>query len=222
MTPPQLPTVTGHRNGKAKVGDRLTTTTGSWAGTPPITFAFQWQRQAGGTWADIQPARTKTYVVKRADAGHRLRVEVTASNAGGTSTQMSPAVVTAALQTPQVIDRSASVEEQRTVFRATTTRCARCSVVLRIRFDGRWHAYPMRRVLSSSSVRLSEALTLTERLKELLVRPDEPRKALATERKRWIRVVRNLPSGRWQWQVRVVDLDTKLETRTRIRWVRVP
>ncbi len=56
MTPAQLPAVNGHKNGKAKVGDRLTTTTGGWVGTPPITFAFQWQRQAGGTWADIQRA----------------------------------------------------------------------------------------------------------------------------------------------------------------------
>jgi hypothetical protein len=220
MNPAQLPVINGHKNGKAKVGDRLTTTTGGWVGTPPITFAFQWQRQSSGAWADIQRATAQTYVVKRADAGHRLRVEVTASNLGGTSTQMSAAILTAALQKPQVTDTSTAVLGQSTVFRATTTRCARCSVVLRIRFNGRWHAYPMRRVLSSA--RFSESLTPAERMKELLARPEGPLTDLATERKRWIRAVRNLPTGRWQWRVRVVDLDTRLETQTRIRWVRVP
>ena len=222
MNPAQLPEVNGHKNGKAKMGDALTATTGGWVGTLPITFVFHWQRQGGAAWGNIQGATAQTYVVKRADAGHRLRVQVTASNAGGTSTQTSAAILAAAPLKPQVTDRSASVFGHRTVFRATTTRCVRCKVVLRIRFDGSWHSYTMRRVFSS--VRLSGRPTA--RLKDLLsgVRVDAG-DALAlpsaTERKRWIRVVRNLPSGRWQWQVRVVDLDTGLEMRTRIRWVRV-
>ncbi len=59
--------------GEVAPGALLTATTGGWTGTPPFTFAFQWQRE-GSPWSNIAGATSRTYEVKAADVGHRLRV----------------------------------------------------------------------------------------------------------------------------------------------------
>jgi hypothetical protein len=75
------PTVTG----TLRVGETLTASDGSWSGTPPFTFAYQWERcnGAGTACADIPGATSKTYVLTPADVGSRLRVRVAAANAAG-------------------------------------------------------------------------------------------------------------------------------------------
>jgi hypothetical protein len=74
-------------SGTPQVDQALTAGPGSWTGTQPITFAYQWQRcdSAGGICADIAGAVAATYTVTSADVGSTLRVVVTASNAAGTS-----------------------------------------------------------------------------------------------------------------------------------------
>jgi hypothetical protein len=84
--PPALagaPTVTGI----ARERETLTATTGAWTGTAPISFAYQWERcAADGTGCGAIGAATgATYVLTPADVGHRVRVAVTARNAGGSA-----------------------------------------------------------------------------------------------------------------------------------------
>jgi hypothetical protein len=75
-------------SGSAKEGQTLTAGNGQWTGTTPITYAYQWLRcdQAGNGCGPISGATKQTYVLVSADVGHRLRVEVKATNSGGSST----------------------------------------------------------------------------------------------------------------------------------------
>ena len=90
-------------SGAAVVGATLTTTTGDWTGTAPITYAYQWVRcptsggkSDGSDCASISGATTTAYVAGSADAGKRLRVRVTGSNADGSATVASNATSTIA------------------------------------------------------------------------------------------------------------------------------
>ena len=68
--------------GVAQLGATLTADEGTWSGTAPFTFSYQWRRcnAAGAACVDIVGATSKTYVVVAADVDSRLRVAVTASN----------------------------------------------------------------------------------------------------------------------------------------------
>lgn len=66
------------------VGAAITTTTGTWSGSP--TFAYQWQVSSDGgtTWVSAAGSGTASaYTPVSADLGKKLRVSVTATNAGG-------------------------------------------------------------------------------------------------------------------------------------------
>ena len=80
-------------SGTATKGQTLVAATGSWTGTAPISFAFQWLRcdSAGANCTSIAGATNTTYVLQSADVGARLRVLVTASNADGTASALSDA-----------------------------------------------------------------------------------------------------------------------------------
>jgi hypothetical protein len=86
-------------SGSAQVGQVLTSSTGSWAGTTPLSYAFQWLRcdGGGGSCVAVAGATGRSYVVASADKGSTLRSKVTATNkAGSASAQSAPsAVVTA-------------------------------------------------------------------------------------------------------------------------------
>jgi hypothetical protein len=86
------PTITG----EARVGQELTASEGTWTGNP-TSFAFQWQRCDADalTCANVIGATGRTYGVRIADLGFRLRVEVTArtDNRSGTATSNATAIV---------------------------------------------------------------------------------------------------------------------------------
>jgi hypothetical protein len=86
-------------SGTPQQGQKLTASPGSWSGSPPISYAYQWRRcdTTGAACADIASATAKTYLVTSADVGSTLRVAVTATNSVGASTAVSAqtAVVTA-------------------------------------------------------------------------------------------------------------------------------
>jgi hypothetical protein len=73
--------------GLAVTGQTLTATEGTWTGTEPITYAFRWQQcsKAGTECGDISGEAKSTYVIKDGDAGHTLRVVVTAKNVAGST-----------------------------------------------------------------------------------------------------------------------------------------
>jgi hypothetical protein len=79
-TPPTI-------SGSTKVGQQLTANPGTWTGTQPISFSYQWQRcnTGGGDCQSVDGATGKTYNLASADAGHTIRVAVTATNAAGTT-----------------------------------------------------------------------------------------------------------------------------------------
>src|SRR5207302_887412 len=76
------PTITG----TPKQGQTLTEVHGSWTNSP-TSFSYQWLQCNGeGTLASCTPisgATKQEYVPVEGDVGHKLRVEETASNAGG-------------------------------------------------------------------------------------------------------------------------------------------
>ena len=84
------PTVTG----SPVDGKILTGHPGTWSGTAPIAFNFQWSRcnSTGASCVNIdEAAQSQAYVLTTDDVGHRLRVTVTAANSAGTNNRESAA-----------------------------------------------------------------------------------------------------------------------------------
>jgi hypothetical protein len=79
-------------SGTARDGQLLSANNGSWTNSPS-SYTYQWQRCAsdGGGCGAISGADSQHYTVSSTDVGHRLRVRVTASNAGGSGTATSDA-----------------------------------------------------------------------------------------------------------------------------------
>ncbi len=80
-------------SGTAQDGQVLTAALGSWSGTQPISYAYQWQRcdQTGGGCSNIAGATGATYPVVTGDVGSTIVVNVTASNGGGNASKASAA-----------------------------------------------------------------------------------------------------------------------------------
>jgi len=72
-------------SGTAVVGQTLSSTTGTWTGTPTPTFSYQWRR--GGV--DIGGATSSTYTLVSADAGQNITCVVTATNTAGSASATS-------------------------------------------------------------------------------------------------------------------------------------
>ena len=86
------PTITG----TAATGATLSATSGTWNGTTPISYAYQWQRcnSSGSSCGSISGATNQNYVVSNGDAGRTIRVQVTATNADGSNQALSGATGT--------------------------------------------------------------------------------------------------------------------------------
>ena len=74
-------------SGTPQDGQTLTASTGSWSGTQPITYGYQWQRcdSGGANCVAIAGATGPTYLATSADVGRTLRVVVTATNSAGSA-----------------------------------------------------------------------------------------------------------------------------------------
>ena len=79
-------------SGTPQEGGTLTVDPGTWTGSAPITFEYQWRRcdAAGQNCVDIPGATGPSYQPTAADAGHTLVVVVTATNGAGSTTWQSP------------------------------------------------------------------------------------------------------------------------------------
>lgn len=69
----------------------VTATSGSWSGTEPISYAYQWQLCGvlGSSCVDIAKATSSSFPIPLLDVGNTLRVLVTATNLAGSSSQPS-------------------------------------------------------------------------------------------------------------------------------------
>jgi hypothetical protein len=83
-------------SGRAEQGRTLSSSTGSWTGTGPISYAYQWVRCGGdggrpdgGDCSIVSGATNRSYRLESGDVGFRIRVRVTATNAEGSRTAAS-------------------------------------------------------------------------------------------------------------------------------------
>jgi hypothetical protein len=74
-------------SGTASVGSTLSASPGAWSGSDPKTYSYQWQRckANGNGCGKIAGAAGTTYQLVKKDAGHTIRVSVTANNADGSA-----------------------------------------------------------------------------------------------------------------------------------------
>lgn len=71
--------------GTLRVGEVMSASPGSWAGTAPIAYAYSWSRcEATCTPTGVT---TRSFRLSSADAGKRMEVRVTAANAGGSAVE---------------------------------------------------------------------------------------------------------------------------------------
>jgi hypothetical protein len=78
-------------SGTETTGSVLFATNGTWTGSTPMTFTYDWRRcnASGGSCASIAGAGSQSYVVQAIDVGATIVVAVTAKNAAGSATAVS-------------------------------------------------------------------------------------------------------------------------------------
>lgn len=88
--------------GSPEAGATLTASDGIWGGGATSSFSYQWQRcnGEGEECVNIAGEVTQAYEASMEDAGHTLRISVTAKNLGGEATASS--AVSGAIEAPEV------------------------------------------------------------------------------------------------------------------------
>src|SRR4051794_2011569 len=97
--PSALPAISG----TARAGQILSSTTGTFTGTAPLTYGRTWQRcdDTGANCAAIVGASAATYTLAAADVGKTIRVTVLATNVEGSASATSaPTAIVAPLAPP--------------------------------------------------------------------------------------------------------------------------
>jgi hypothetical protein len=74
-------------SGAPIIGQILTSTTGTWTGTAPITYSYQWKRGVTNIGTNAS-----TYTVVTADAGQVITCQVTATNIAGSASATSTSI----------------------------------------------------------------------------------------------------------------------------------
>ena len=91
-------------SGTASLGSTLTASHGTFSGSTPIGYTYQWRRCdiTGGSCSDIDKATKTTYTLAKIDVGNTMRAVATAKNKDGSdsSTSVPTAVVTAPAPAP--------------------------------------------------------------------------------------------------------------------------
>ncbi len=91
-------------SGTARLGSTLTASHGTFSGSTPISYSYQWRRcdANGGSCSDIDKATKPTYTLAQIDVGNTMRAVATAKNKDGSdsSTSVPTAVVTAPASAP--------------------------------------------------------------------------------------------------------------------------
>ena len=130
-------------SGRAEQGVRLSASTGTWTGTKPISYAYQWVRCGvdggqpdGGNCAIVSGATGNRYRLVSADVGFRMRVRVTATNVDGSRTAASNA--TEVVGGPPVNTSTPSVRGTTTVGSVVTADPGSWTGVQPISYSYRW------------------------------------------------------------------------------------
>jgi hypothetical protein len=71
-------------SGRTTVGQTLTSSTGTWSGTAPISYRYQWQR-CDPACANLAGSTSSSFRLVGADLGAKIAVVVTASNSAGSA-----------------------------------------------------------------------------------------------------------------------------------------
>lgn len=89
-------------SGATQEGSSLSGSTGTWSGTTPITYTYQWQRctAAGASCVAISGATATTYRAASGDVGNTLKLAVTARNSAGSTAATSTASSVVAVGPP--------------------------------------------------------------------------------------------------------------------------
>ena len=124
-------------SGTTTQGQTLTADKGSWTGTTPITYAYEWQRcdDKGNNCADISGATSTTYVVTSADVGKTLRVVVTATNSQGSSDEESQATAVVAAPTAPGPAGAIKLPDGKTSIPATSVSLPERLIISGVAFD---------------------------------------------------------------------------------------
>jgi hypothetical protein len=91
--------------GTTQVGETLSGSAGTWTGTAPLNYEYQWERcdSSGGACSSISGASGTSYLLGSADMGGTIRLAVVASNLYGSGTALSaPTGVVTAAPSPSV------------------------------------------------------------------------------------------------------------------------
>ncbi len=86
-------------SGTAERSDTLSATAGTWTG-PDNSYAYQWQRDCGGGFADVTGATTDSDTLTAADEGCSVRVVVVATNPDAAIAQASQPTATVTADLP--------------------------------------------------------------------------------------------------------------------------
>ena len=106
--PPPPPTPTAPANtaapavsGTAQQGQTLNASAGSWTGSTPMTYGYQWRRcnASGGACENVAGAGA-SYALAAADVGATIRVRVTATNSAGSANADSAQTAVVTTTTP--------------------------------------------------------------------------------------------------------------------------
>ncbi len=76
-------------SGTAQDGKELTANPGAWRGTPPFSYAYQWESCLKGHCSAISGATGSQYRATTAEIGDQLKVSVAASNEAGSASSIS-------------------------------------------------------------------------------------------------------------------------------------
>jgi hypothetical protein len=126
---PPVNTVAPAITGTAQEGQTVTCSTGTWTGTPTITFAYQWKRNG----SNIGSATNSTYTLVTADVSQSITCQVTATNGSGSASATSNTITPTAALDPdaQAFITAAGITNP-------TQQGAINNLVIGLKADGLW------------------------------------------------------------------------------------